>query len=151
MGRPHHIGFVGSGTDEGSRRFRLGRPVRFTIEGGSPNGDGVYNPEENARSDIVFISPPSVKRHDVRPTEKAACLVALQGVRYLPPGTCRCMGARISRPTFQPSITWRHDPDHFNWYGVRKGEESIHEIMGGKREPLARGRWNRLQILACFP
>lgn len=56
-GQAHHIGFVVSEPDEDGR-FRT--VEGNTNEGGSPNGDGVYNRVRNARSGIVFISLPHV-------------------------------------------------------------------------------------------
>lgn len=52
---PHHIGFVVSEPDEDGR-FRT--IEGNTNEGGSPNGDGVYERVRNARSGVVFVSIP---------------------------------------------------------------------------------------------
>ena len=54
-GQAHHIGFVASEPDEDGR-FRT--IEGNTNEGGSPNGDGVYERERNSRSGVVFIRIP---------------------------------------------------------------------------------------------
>lgn len=54
-GQAHHIGFVVSEPGEDGR-FRT--IEGNTNEGGSPNGDGVYERERNARSGVVFIALP---------------------------------------------------------------------------------------------